>query len=299
MSDKYPLPVYLNQKYCFDLLAMMEGGLTQIETVTVSDNSSTEKQGKLFGDLGIRDVFSLISIGFAGERSSSDKSSTAVESTSERIHTPNSLFARVRERLQTDSGLLKHDFEDYEHGAFVEVKAQFRKNPLLDALESIQSLAELAAVMEDKPNNPQRGGRDQKAKPNATQREGNNAFKMLGGLVNQLTQEGSVDLLGKVSEGELSVVLTLDASFLNDQALSEILDGHYFVLGKATRVLTKGDGSSINLLRKTSLGRMPSDALDQLFNAFKDTQTTGFSFPEIVTEIEGPAIQIIPVAIYS
>jgi hypothetical protein len=33
-ENRYPLPLYLNQKYVFDVLSTMEGGFSQLETVT-------------------------------------------------------------------------------------------------------------------------------------------------------------------------------------------------------------------------------------------------------------------------
>lgn len=39
--------------------------------------------------------------------------------------------------------------------------------------------------------------------------------------------------------------------------------------------------------------------LAQIFSGFKNEETKQFNLPELVTKIEGPAIIVIPVAIYA
>ena len=54
---------------------------------------------------------------------------------------------------------------------------------------------------------------------------------------------------------------------------------------------------SINLLRKTAFGRFPSKLFSEV-----GTVTTGaqevIDLPDFTTEIKGPAIQVIPIAIF-
>src|SRR5688572_25903957 len=90
-SVDLPLVVYLNQRYVFDLLAMAEGGLTQLETIKTSSAVQSDHASKISGDVGFSNVFAFIGLKGGGERSKSSLTSDQAESSIERVHTPNSL----------------------------------------------------------------------------------------------------------------------------------------------------------------------------------------------------------------
>ena len=80
--------------------------------------------------------------------------------------------------------------------------------------------------------------------------------------------------------------------------ISEIIGGRFKVLGKVISVC-KDDTEEINLLRKTSLAILSEEALTEMFVGFKNEDMKQFNLPELTTKIKGPAIIIIPVAIYA
>lgn len=81
--------------------------------------------------------------------------------------------------------------------------------------------------------------------------------------------------------------------------MSDLVDGQFKIIGKVIRSVSDSS-DSINLLRKTALSKMPSalmlEALGHL-SALGSEQ--GFGIPELTLEIKGPAIQILPIAIYA
>lgn len=154
---RYPIPVYLNQKYCFDLLAMMEDGLAQLETVRTTQNEQGEESSRFSGDVGLKDAFAFSGVKFGGERSSSAQTGASTESTMEKVHTPNSLFAKVRKRLQDEEMVIWAEINNAVPGEFVEFSAALRKNPLTDALEGFVSLGELASLFDEAPQQNQVG----------------------------------------------------------------------------------------------------------------------------------------------
>ena len=94
-----PIALYLNQRITFDLLASFEGGFAQITTVQES-SSHSEKSGLAGGaGLGVSNPFALLSfsMGAKGHRGKTRQSSGTT--TEERVHTPTSLFARLRKEL--------------------------------------------------------------------------------------------------------------------------------------------------------------------------------------------------------
>lgn len=61
------------------------------------------------------------------------------------------------------------------------------------------------------------------------------------------------------------------------------------------RKLSRND-EEVELLRGTAVGGLGEDVLDELLGAFR--QIEGIQLPEITTKVPGPAIQVVPIAIY-
>ena len=136
-----PVVEYLNQRIVFDLLATVEGGFSQVENVTSTAGRRDGSEALLSGELGSSNIFALIGVKLgASLRGAKETSSTdAVER--EVVHTPTSLFARLREYL-TDERLVVAATAAVP-GAFVEFEAKLRKNPLLDAMEGIVGIVRM------------------------------------------------------------------------------------------------------------------------------------------------------------
>ena len=79
---------------------------------------------------------------------------------------------------------------------------------------------------------------------------------------------------------------------------SEIIGGHFKVLGKVIAIC-KDETENIDLLRKTTLSILPIDLLTEMFSGFQNDDTKQFNLPELRTHISGPAVIVIPVAIYA
>ena len=81
--------------------------------------------------------------------------------------------------------------------------------------------------------------------------------------------------------------------------MNEIIDGQYRVIGKITKVIVDPN-SSISLLRNTSFSLMRQSMLDSLFVGFKssEVQDAGMVIPDISTTVTGPAVMILPIAIF-
>ena len=115
--------------------------------------------------------------------------------------------------------------------------------------------------------------------------------------LNALTTGRSEDLISRV--GQINVVITTEQQYFIDPTMNDIIDGTFHIFGKATRVISKGGDENISLLRKAhALGQFKSllptiqEAMSQFANEL------GYS-GDSSTEIQGPAIQVIPIAIFS
>lgn len=123
--------------------------------------------------------------------------------------------------------------------------------------------------------------------------------KQMQTMADALRAGETLDLMTSPLSCGYRTVVTLETQYLKDPALSDLVDGTFRVLGKVTRVVKEGEGS-INLLRKTALSRMPQTAMQPFMDVFSGlAQNHGFAFPEIEWEIDGPVIQLLPVAIFA
>ena len=98
--------------------------------------------------------------------------------------------------------------------------------------------------------------------------------------------------------GQINVVITTEQQYFIDPTMNDIIDGTFRVFGKATRVIPKGGDENISLLRKAPLGQFKSllPTIQEVMSQFANE--LGYS-GESSTEIQGPAIQVIPIAIFS
>lgn len=120
-------------------------------------------------------------------------------------------------------------------------------------------------------------------------------------LVQELKQGANIDLIGEiVGKENINSVLTIDNNFLNDPSLSDIADGEFTVFGKIIKVLPESSNDKINLLRKTSLSKLNEALLNQMFSGFQNfNEDDGLTNSEFIKEIESPAIQVIPISIFT
>jgi hypothetical protein len=302
LADRYPLPLYLNQKYVFDVLSMMEGGFTQLENITERDAGQSEKSREVKGGIGFSNVFGLLNVSLGGARSGKSASEQSREVATQRVHTPNSLFARMRERLYEERLVNTTLDAQARPGRFIELTLRLEKNPLLEGLETLGSAMNLALIFDD--SQPQQGGKHGARQGGRAQRgrrptEDEQMVAQLTEMMAQLKTGETLDLLASGTQPDAPrIVLTLDTAYAADPSLSDLIDGEYRVLGKVTRAIDEGSSETINLLRKTTIGRLHTSFLDGFRQIFQDDESP-FDLPEMETEVAGPTVQILPIAIFA
>ena len=118
-------------------------------------------------------------------------------------------------------------------------------------------------------------------------------------MKNSLKSGNTIDLITSSFGSGLTAVVTLEKSSLNDPLMSDLVDGKFRVLGKVIRSIS-GSGEKISLVRNNALSSLPQHMLVQLGTLFGALGSEhGFSMPEIRWEIQGPAVQVLPIAIYA
>jgi hypothetical protein len=283
----FSIAVYLNQAAVFDLLAIIEDGMAQVSTIRTSES---KKAGADAG-IGASNVFALLGVRLKGSLESVE----GREVTHERVHTPTSLFSKVRHHLR--KAKLVHDLTGVSTnlaavrpGNFVEVEVRLRRNPLVDALEAVnETIAGIKVLTSFKTG--QKSTADKAQEDSLRQ-----VAEQCKRLTSALTGSGAADLVGEIVPGPGHVIVPVEDRFFGEHSADEVADGQFRVFGKVVRAVNE-DGEGISLLRNTKFAHIPS-AFDALKPAFAATKQSGVSLPEVITEVKAPALQVMPIAIF-
>ena len=300
-ASDLPIALYLNQRVTFDLLASLEDGFAHV--TTVQESSSDAKKSTLEGGaaLGIGNPFTFLglTLGAKGRRGTASGSSGTT--TEELVHTPTSLFARLRAELFERKLVKTIKREDTDFGAiaagqFVEFQAVLRRSPLIVVLDTYLTIAPMMDLFSDQDNAPApTKGRRQRAKgkqPNETAQ----AMKQVTFIRDAVTADGSEDFFAEC--GKSRFVLTAEAAYFVDPTMNDVIDGTFRVFGKVTRSVPAEEQDGISLLRRSALGNFAS-MVENLEAAFASLPDAGFTGQSVQTEIPGPTLQVIPIAIFA
>lgn len=304
---KLIVPVYLNQRMVFDQIAMLKEGISTVTSVTHSEADKTSSQNGVSAEIGSGGVLSsLFNVNLTGKTTSAENTHSGIESSENRVHTPASLFYELRNQLESEEMLLPLVEEVPKTGSFVEFKCQLNKNPLLESLETAMEIGNLVNLFGEgttgqqqqrAKNRPRNRGQNQN--PQNRDMTVQETMKLIKNFVTMLEQGNTIDLVGMNINNSISAVITLENKFLNDPQMSDLLDGEFQVLGVVVKSI-KNDTDSISLVRKTTFSKLPQNVMGPLFEAldtFHDTLELGL--PSVSVEISGPAIQVLPVAIFA
>ena len=288
------LPVYLNQRVVFDLVAMLQGGIATVTRVAESERDSANSSGELTGGFGLSQALSsLLKVNLSGKLTAQEEGSIERSSSAERVHTPASLLFTLRNLLVETGALRALAVRDpIGPGDFVEFTAALNRNPLIEGLDSVVEILDLLLVFADT------GASHKAGKKAPAQGDYKRLRGQLSTMSTSLKAGGTQDLVADLHSG-WRAVLTVEEQFLNDPTLSDLVDGTFRVVGKVIRSVDTPEGS-INLLRKTAMSRVPPAMLEALIGAFSSLQLEhGFTMPTMEMTIQGPVIQVLPLAIFS
>lgn len=290
--DRLIVPVYLNQKLVFDLLAMLQGGISTVTTVTESSSNTNTDGEKVSAGFGLSEAFStLLKIDLSGSKEKTAGKEETNTSSQERVHTPASLFFQLRNIL-LEKGYLKETNEDLpQAGDFVEFEGFLKRNPIVETIDSLAEMMDIAEAFEDKPQQ-KKGSRNQTS-------ENQKIKQQMVKFSDALKAGSTIDLSSSSLKAGYTAVVTVETCFLNDPLMSDLVDGQFKIIGKVIKSVNDSS-DSINLLRKTALSKMPSALmLEALGHLGSLGSEQGFDIPDLKLEIEGPAIQVLPIAIYA
>lgn len=321
MSVDLIIPIYVDTNSLLDLLASIEDGFSIVEKVTTQNTSNRGIEREVKADtgteFGIPNVLSLLklTIGYGAKWGNSTEDRT--ENEAEKYHTYGSLFHRLREYLENQSLIKKiHDEEDswdsIQPSDFIEIRGVFRPNPLTNSLGIVNRLLGISELLsggqvthtqkpkgkltaEQRQKFEEQKQQAEKAKSQAAQID--QFRKFLTGIIDDIEEENVRSfVIDSADTQKFTAVALLFLEYLRDKTMTELSNKEYHMLGKVVRKLEEDSEEPIDLLLGTALGGIGEDTVEQLVNVFADTP--GMNLPTIQTKITGPALEIVPIAIF-
>lgn len=295
-KEQLMIPIYLNEKTVLDMLAIIEDGFTAVSEVSSSLQSGSETKGNLTGGLStkaILDKLLKIQLDANIEKNASKEQQQTTKS--EKVHTNVSLLSKFRSSLIINDLLSCKsnqtlDISKIESGDFIEIAGELKKNPMLELLEKYLDVMKMSTIFsDDVPLGQKNAAKNKVAKENQETRQ-------IKAFLEELKVSGTIDFI--IENNNNTIVLSAQEQYLSNENISEMYGGNFKVLGKVIKVC-KDDTTSINLLRKNTLGILDDNSLDELLKAFKSEELAAFNLPEIRFKIEAPAMIVIPIAVYS
>ena len=292
-ADQLMVPVYINEKIVLDMLAIIEDGFSTVSQVSYNEHKENSNVQKLESGVSTSaNILSkLLKIDLKGEVSHSGNSGENTSVAKEKVHTNVSLLSRFRTFLVNEkilkSGL---DTANIKIGDFIEVEGELQKNPLINYLDIFLDLFRMVDIFTEK---PQLGSKTQ---TKAQKQQENEIVTQIKSFADELKHSGTIDFI--LSDDVGTVVLSAQEQYLSNDNISEILGGHFKVLGKVIAIC-KDETENVDLLRKTTLSIFPIDQITEIFSGFQNSGIKQFNLPELKTQIPGPAVIVIPVAIYA
>lgn len=284
MKKKFPIPVYLNQRIVFDILAMIEDGFSSISEVKTTDGTSKSKQEAGTATFGISNVMStLLKIDVNANRQTQNQDTGQTERKFEKIHTPASLLNKVMKFMEheKDSIVIEGalDIRKIDNGDFIDITTRLSPDPVYKVMTEMTKLTGLLT------GHGQAFGVQADSEIEAQ-------IKAMAELFN----DGDIIyVVGELYNSIYKVILSIEPdSVLRGMDLRQIT-GNYRVFGKVSNIISDqnksfdfGAGTNFDILK-----RLNPDVGEDIENLPLDLSSKTQN-----RQVSGPLIQITPIAIY-
>lgn len=259
--------------------------------VSETATGTTNVAGEVDTKFGLTEALaSLLRIDLAVSGAAGRETGSEVARSEERVHTPASLVQELRRELWERKLVSPFDpGKPPSPGAIIEFESSLRRNPVLRVLDLYREIMEYAVIF----GAQQQPGKGKQKSPDVQSKK---LKAQLESFIESLLAGGTVDIVTDELGNGFRAVLTLERQFLRDPSMADLTDGHFTALGKVIRVQNEGrDG--IHLMRKTALGALEQDMLEEMFSHLKGSG--GFRVPEIEWVVPSPVIHVLPVAVFA
>lgn len=313
-------PVYLDTEMLISFLASLEDGVSYSSEVAEHYAAAKDREGEGAGKVSLPSIATLLGLTLSAEGRYKRRTSTdeGVESKFVREHAAASLFNRLRLLLGEMPGAVvqvdaPEKIAQLDRSSLVEIEGEIVGNPLKQILDLLAMIGPYIGLELEEPAPQPTPTRQQGSR--SGKRGGQGSVPQLGSVSGQQTPElGLTDLLRLLkreverspvmdllmeTSGGVKTVLTVSRELLSPEVEAYLIGGRFKVIGKASAVLDAN--GSISLLRRTAFGFGGRELADNMFGEFNKAMTEnsdGLNLSIAQTVIDGPAIQLLPLAIY-
>lgn len=285
------VPVYINEKIVLDMLAIIEDGFSMVSQVNSSEQKESTSNQTGSANASTSLLNKLLKIDLKAEISHTGSVGESEDISREKVHTNVSLLSKFRTTLDEEKLLdTSSNISNMKIGSFIELEGELQKNPLIDYMDKIVDIFRMINIFSDEP------ALGNKKNTSIQKKKESQMIKQIKEFSDELKHSGTVDFILSGSTG--TIVLSAQEQYLANDNISEILGGKFKVLGKVIAIC-KDDSESIDLLRKTTLSILTDEMLADIFAGFENEDMKQFNLPKLVTKIKGPAMIVIPIAIYA
>lgn len=326
------IPIYLDQEIVFDLLAMLDNGFSQVNTINTSITGTKTGDSKKGASLS-GSALNLFSFSVNGDKCETNSAIDNEQQTMTKTHTTSSMFSILRRTLRDENFIspmnTMDDINNLKCGNFVEFRSKLTPNPLMDSFNRMREVSKLCIKYSEGVNkmkteerrvespqekdqnrrktkhkgpNNQTDVATQENQTDVTTQENQNdvsLFQWIYELSDELLSSNSTEIIGNIFDHpEIKVDLPAKVNCFVNNDTSIVMNGEFSVFGKVTQVISCDSKDTIDLLQKTTLKSFGEEVIKMFTDSFSHVPNNAIIFPKITTKINGPAIQVLPIAIF-
>lgn len=284
LKTKIILPLYLNQRFIYDILAVKNDGFTEFFEVKDKDQENTEMKGKIDGSFGTNNKFSLIQANMNTSLNSEMMNNRNNEKSYRKTHTPTSLFMKAYSYLQEEDQIKiinnKEEIMNLKCGDFVQIESSVKFTTLIDMLEIMKKGIELTKLF-------------QSFDPSNTDKSLDSLDHMSYGLKNLLKIDEKGTKYGIANLDGVDVPIKVYKNYFMNGDYSEISHGKFVIIGKVIEKVEENE--EINLIIENSVGVFKQEFYKEIRDSAKTISI--IELDKVQDTVKGPTIVIMPLTI--
>ena len=290
-------------------LAALQNGVTLQREITETSESHTAKSVEASVQGNTTEVLQVLGLklGIDGDGTLDSSKGSDTQSRFVMQHSFASLFNVLLSTLKSEklvTGLTnKKSLSGIGPGDIVEFEAAIHDNPTDVLIRTLNTWVQMKPLFLPDQNGKSHAAKRRQNRPaqDPSSIEMQETFKLLELLIdllnNDMTASTLTDLVGKSEKPRFHSIIAVDRDHFTDTSRASIVDGKYKVLGKVISV-EESPEQSISLGRRGTILRMVENADESSFTDLFDAVHLVLPDQISALSVQGPYLQILPIAIY-
>ena len=283
------LPLYLNQRFVYDILAIKNDGFTEFFEIKDKIGNSNEQDANIKATLGTNNDFALIQANLDGEINTKTSNDNKNEKSYKKTHTPTSLFMQVYQYLNENKKITKlenlSDLDTVDSGDFVEIKSNIELNTIVEFFETLDKVIDITEAFSSFSSID--------SKKTIKRSPLSNMKKPIENTLKALVNENNNVKYGICKLEEKELVVKLNKDYFINSDYSEIKNGKFKIIGKVLEIIPEGE--SILLNRENAVGLYDPNTFKEVKESLNSIPN--INFQEFKDTVQGKTIVIMPIAI--